>query len=295
MKKILNILITVLAINLSSCDDGPEPVIYTGDASSERTFLSFDKSSYNLKIAINDVGDTEVILYSSTASSQDRTYSVVLDAEATTANADAFTIPSSITIPANSYKGSMLITGEDITSGDVDETVYQIVFTLTNLSGVDMDIKATYEENGETKYYDYSDPIIVNMSEVCPVDINKFVGDYLLEQTTPELDGPTLSDGQVLTISASDETTRSFTTQTYPKYCSTYNKVFTFSLTCGKIIVPNQDVTCSCGNPTDWFTDAINPESFDANDDSIFYITFTDDAQSDCASPAQTTYKFTKQ
>lgn len=295
MKKILYILITVLAFNLSSCDDGPERVIYSGDASSERTFLSLDKSSYDLKIAINDVGETEVILFSSTASSQDRTYTVNLDAEATTADTDAFTIPSSITIPANSYKGSMLINGEDITAGDVDETVYQIVFTLSDLSVVDMDIKATYEENGETKYYDYSDPIIVNMIEVCPVDINKFVGDYLLEQTTPEIDGPTLSDGQVLTISASDATTRSFTTQTYPNYCGTYNKVFTFSLTCGKIIIPSQDTTCSCSNQTDWFTAAINPESFDANDDSVFYITFTDDAQSDCSSPAQTTYKFTKQ
>ena len=36
----------------------------------------------------------------------------------------------------------MLISAEDITSGDVDETVYQIVFTLGDLSGVDMDIKA---------------------------------------------------------------------------------------------------------------------------------------------------------
>jgi hypothetical protein len=66
-------------------------------------------------------------------------------------------------------------------------------------------------------------------------------------------------------------------------------------LTCGKIIVPSQETTCSCGNATDWFTAAVNPESFNANDDSVFYITFTDDAQSDCGSPAQTTYKFTKQ
>ena len=89
------------------------------------------------------MGETEVILFASTSSSSDRTFSVVLDADATTANTDAFTIPTSITIPRP--KGSMLIAGEDITAGDVDETVYQIVFSLSDFFRVDMDIKATYE------------------------------------------------------------------------------------------------------------------------------------------------------
>jgi len=299
MKKILNILITVLAINLSSCDDGPEPVIYTGDASSERTFLSLDKSSYDLEVAINDVGDTEVILYSSTASSQDRTYTVNLDAEATTANTDAFTLPTSITIAADSYKGSMTISAEDITSGDVDETVYQIVFTLGNLASVDMDIKATYDEDGVEMYHDYSEPIIVNMFETCPVDGSFFVGTYIMDDTS---EFPNYSSAQEVVVSVgASSTDRVFETTFLPTTSVAGPQTVNLSLVCGKVAFKTIETTIYCSTDSNGDPISIvlgnadeNNLEYDVTDDSSFVVNYIDDVNGSCGASSLQSLTFTK-
>lgn len=299
MKKILNILITVLALNLSSCDDGPEPVIYSGDASSERTFLSLDKSSYDLEVAINDVGDTEVILYSSTASSQDRTYTVNLDAEATTADTDAFTLPTSITIAADSYKGSMTISAEDITSGDVDETVYQIVFTLGNLASVDMDIKATYEENGEEMYYDYSEPVIVNMFETCPVDGSFFVGTYIMDDTS---EFPNYSSAQEVVVSVgASSTDRVFETTFLPTTSVAGPQTVNLSLVCGKVAFKTIETTIFCSRDSNGDPISIvlgnadeNNLEYDVTDDSSFVVNYIDDVDGSCGASSLQSLTFTK-
>ncbi|MGB2231948.1 MAG: hypothetical protein ACPH12_03405 [Flavobacteriaceae bacterium] len=299
MKKILNILITVLAINLSSCDDGPEPVIYTGDASSERTFLSLDKSSYDLEVAINDVGDTEVILYSSTASSQDRTYTVNLDAEATTANTDAFTLPTSITIAADSYKGSMTISAEDITSGDVDETVYQIVFTLGNLANVDMDIKATYDEDGVEMYHDYSEPVIVNMYETCPVDGSFFVGTYIMDDTSAF---PNYSSAQEVVVSVgASSTDRVFETTFLPTTSVAGPQTVNLSLVCGKIAFKTIETTIFCSRDSNGDPISIvlgnadeNNLEYDVTDDSSFVVNYIDDVNGSCGASSLQSLTFTK-
>jgi hypothetical protein len=299
MKKILNILIAVLALNLSSCDDGPERVIYSGDANSERTFISLDKSSYDLEVAINDVGDTEVILYSSTASTEDRTYTVNLDAEATTANTDAFTLPTSITIPADSYEGSMTISAEDITSGDVDETVYQIVFTLGNLASVDMDIKATYEENGEEMYHDYSEPVIVNMFETCPVDGSFFVGTYIMDDTSGF---PNFSSAQEVVVSVgASATDRVFETTFLPTTSVAGPQTVNLSLVCGKVAFKTIETTIFCSRDSNGDPISIilgnadeNNLEYDVTDDSSFVVNYIDDVDGSCGAASLQSLTFTK-
>ena len=51
---------------------------------------------------------------------------------------------------------------------------------------------------------------------------------------------------------------------------------------------------CSCGGNL-WFTNAAEPTSYDPADDSMFEVSFTNDAYSDCGAPQTTTYRFTKQ
>jgi len=47
--------------------------------------------------------------------------------------------------------------------------------------------------------------------------------------------------------------------------------------------------------PEEWWGPATTPETYDVSDDNVILLTFTDDVQSNCGSPAQTTYRFTKQ
>ncbi len=141
----------------------------------------------------------------------------------------------------------------------------------------------------------FSSPFLYTPTVTCPVEATQFAGDYLITQTTAEVDGPTLSDGTVVTLEVGETSTqRVFQTANYPLYCATL-RPFTIDLVCGEVVVPNQSSGCACSSGGDWFTDPVVRSSYDPADDSVFEVTFTDDAQSDCASPAQTTYSFTKQ
>ena len=131
-----------------------------------------------------------------------------------------------------------------------------------------------------------------------PADSGTYLGDYLIEETTPLVSGYTLQSGDVITLY---ETTipnqRGFMTANFVSFCSTPNE-FLFELNpfCGKIIIPgvgNQS-NCSCDSNL-FFSTATSPTTFDPSDDSVFEVTFTNDPFQDCSQPVQTTYRFTKQ
>lgn len=141
----------------------------------------------------------------------------------------------------------------------------------------------------------FASPFLYTPSVTCPVESTLFVGDYLIEQTSGLVDGPTLSDGEIVTLVVGETSVeRVFQTANYPDYCTTLRD-FTIELICGEIKIPTQNSGCACTSGGDWFSDPIVRETYDPNDDSVFLITFTDDTQSDCSSPVQTTYRFTKQ
>ncbi len=141
----------------------------------------------------------------------------------------------------------------------------------------------------------FSSPFAYSTPVVCNLEETAFVGEYLLEEITPYVDGPTFDDGGIVTLEIGDtDTERFFLTPNYPDYCSTLND-FRFLFVCGEIIVPTQESNCACGSGADFFGPSDNPANYDASDDSVFFITFLNDTLSDCAAPAVTTYKLTKQ
>merc|ERR1712194_78734 len=93
----------------------------------------------------------------------------------------------------------------------------------------------------------------VNLYLVCPVPEGLYTGSYLIEQTSPYVDGPTLSDGTIVDVTAVDNDTRIFQSQNYPDYCGAFRD-FTFNLVCGLITIDTQDTGCSCGDPSGWFS-----------------------------------------
>ena len=130
---------------------------------------------------------------------------------------------------------------------------------------------------------------------VCNLDTDSFVGDYLIEEITPYVDGPTFADGSVVEVTVGNtDTERVFFTPNYPDYCATLND-FVLLFVCGEIIIPTQESNCACSSGAGFFGPTDSPANYDANDDSVFFISFLNDVESDCAPPEVTTYKFTKQ
>jgi len=179
-------------------------------------------------------------------------------------------------------------TEADITGGDQ----FTIRFELVLIDGR----RYSFADNtGTLTGSFFSSPFLYTPTVTCPVSSDSFVGEYLIEQISAEIDGPTLSTGTVVTLEVGETSVaRVFQTANYPLYCSALRD-FTIELICGEINIPNQNSGCACGDGGDWFTNPTVKETYDPEDDSVFLVTFTDDTQADCASPAQTTYRFTKQ
>ena len=269
MKNLIKILFTGLLLN--ACGDF-EPVVY--DTVNGQLLASFASSASDLQVVIDDTGSVDVQVNVTTASSADRTIGVSVD-ESSTAAAENYVVPSTVTIPANEFSGILTIQGID---NSVDTSAETIVLKLDPLDGAVVS----------------TTPHVIDIYQICPVPADYFVGDYLIEQITPYVDGPTLSDGSVVSVTANG-TQRLFQSENYPQYCGGTFRTFVINLVCNEVIVPPNGTSCSCGNFDEWYAPAINPESYDLADDTILLVTFTDDVTDNCGPAAQTTYRFTKQ
>jgi hypothetical protein len=278
MKKIiLNLFFVIIAASFIACDndykddnesylDDREPVTY------------FASSSYTLLVRENEENLVEVNIGSSDVSNVDRSYSVSIDNSSTAVdNVDYTASLTNLTIPAGKNFGVITVNAGDFANATVNGRTL-----VLNLNNVDDSVISTRLT------------CTITIIKFCPIEAD-FTGSFLIEQLTPFVDGPTLSDGTVVEVInvAGSATQRSFLTANYADYCDTPNE-FIFDLVCGQVLLPNNRSNCSCGENL-FFTNADIPSTYNPADDSTFELTFTDDAFTDCGDPVQTTYRFTKQ
>lgn len=274
MKKIL-IIIAFVGV-LFSCSEN-ESKKY--NPNSDQALVYFGEETASLLIEIDATGQLVVPVNASTLSSVDRTVTIDIDVDNTTADSQNYTVPATVIIPAGEYSGDLVIDGVDVTAETTPEL---LVLTISSFSDASAVISSRDLE--------------VSVLQYCPIASTSFVGSYLIEEITPYVDGPTLNDGAIVNLVATSETGRSFMTDHYPDYCSNNPRAFLFSLVCGDVIVnANQRSTCACSSDGLFFGPATTPSSYDVNDDSVFELTFTNDVTGDCSSAVQTTYRFTKQ
>lgn len=259
----------VIALSCNSTDDNQ--VKYEGES-----LLHFNKESESVTI-VNGGDDVDLnIEYSTIAPvSGNHTVSLVFDQDKSTAvlNQD-FIIVSDDQISTGEVTGSLVV--RYLSSSSALSTV--AVFNLQSSSLT----KASFKQE-----------FTVNSSLTCPVPSTSFVGNYLIEEITPFVDGPTLSHNTVVSLIATSNSGRRFMTANFPNYCSSL-MAFNFDLVCGKVVSGTMQGNCSC-NGNYFFKEAISNSTYNVSDDSVFELTFTNDSESDCGSPVQTTYRFTKQ
>lgn len=110
-------------------------------------YVTFESTSYNLGVDIDSEATETIKVYSSKVTGSDRTFSISIDENATTADADSYTIPTSVTIPAGSNEGDIEITVEDLNIDDGKMIVL------------------SFDEDSSA---DFGDDITINVSQVCP-------------------------------------------------------------------------------------------------------------------------------
>ena len=237
-------------------------------------------------LPVSDVGASfvDVTVDVTTVSDVDR--AIALNVEATsTATASQYSIDqATLIVPAGSYNGLIKINAGAFEAIPEGQTV-KVVLTLTSVS--ESTVVATKSK------------VTVNIFRGCALTPGFLVGDYLLEEITPLVDGPTLESGTVRTISAdpNNKFNRTFTTYTFPNYCASSRVTFKFSLICGEVVIPagnTGNCVCTSGAPY-VFGSPITKGTYDPTDDSVVYLTFANDVTGNCGPVVETTYKLTKQ
>lgn len=134
MKKLLSILfLTFAVITISSCEDEVE--------APGTNYVTFESATYNFEVTPDGTTTKDVYVYSANITNADRTFTVNLLEDESSADASVYSIPTTVTIPAGTNAGIMSITGSDI---DLDfATPQKVVLEIAHEEGLFIGEKMT--------------------------------------------------------------------------------------------------------------------------------------------------------
>ncbi|GAK93849.1 endonuclease I [Nonlabens ulvanivorans] len=278
MKNIFKYLGVALAILMVSCE--ADPLIYNGNSN---PLISFSSPSYNLEIVIDATGSLDVPVNASSLSSTDRTIGVEVIATETTALAGSYSVPATVTIPANEYSGILTIDGTDIAG--VDTNALNLQIALTAGSGYTAGPNAN-----------------VSVFQVCPVDAAFFTGDYQMTHLVFNGFGvPTFGFGTIVTLSNAGGTSRTFPAPYAPDLGSFSAVTWEFGLSCNEVVwTATQDSGIGCAatpaNIELSTADAAfgNGGAYDPLNDASFTMNLVDDDADDCGARTNVSILMTK-
>lgn len=108
MKKYIYLFLASIAIiTFSSCEEDATKALDT-------SFASFVSSSMDIGVEAGSQTSAEVKIYTTNITGSDRTIPVMVVAESTSADAGAYTVPSTVTIPGGSNVGTLTIDVKDV-------------------------------------------------------------------------------------------------------------------------------------------------------------------------------------
>jgi hypothetical protein len=163
MKKITNILLLFLAVfAFNSCSEDIE-------GTEDLNYVTFESSSINLGVDIGGSAEHEVKVYTTQIMGSDRTFSIVVNEDASSADPQSYNIPSTVSVPANSNEGTIAVGLTDVNIGSEGKSV---VMDIANEEGL-------YTGNEAT----------INISQICPFNevAIRFVFDGYASETTWEI------------------------------------------------------------------------------------------------------------
>lgn len=152
MKKITNILLLFLAVvALNSCsEDIP--------GTEELNYVSLEWNVPKITVEQGESTSATIKVFTTQMLGSDRTFSIEVAEDATTVNSENFTVPESVTVPANSNEGEFTVSVSDNSLGLDPET---------------LSLKIGKNEGVFT-----SEPLTVTIQKTCTLDLNDFVGTY---------------------------------------------------------------------------------------------------------------------
>ena len=127
MKKITYLLLITMSLFVfNSCE---EDVVFTKNLN----YVSFESSTFNFGVDIDGTTELPISIYSTQITSSDRTFTIKVNTELSTANPASYDIPTLITIPANKNEGILPVTISDMNIGIAGK---KIILEFQNEEGI---------------------------------------------------------------------------------------------------------------------------------------------------------------
>jgi len=281
MKKLIIPFLIAVTLVFQACEP-TEGVIYDGS----QTLAYFDGIGATLEVEINSTGEITVPVNVSTLSSSERTVTVSAVEAAGSATAGQYSFNSSVTIPANTYFGSMTLTGID------DGLTTDGVVLILQIDSV---------EGGNPSPDTYQ----VRIVEICPIDASFGTGNYTANWVSGGIAAagfaPLIGNGETVNLSVgAGATERTFRTKVYPTFSFGNVMQWTFGLICEEIVTADQldtestGVACP-GNPTLAIAGS-GGGSYTTGDDTTLTLVYLEDVGgASCGTEGTTTIELTKQ
>lgn len=139
MKKIILMLLTISLFVFYNCDSDDQKTI---------NYVSFETTSYNFGVDIQSSSSNEIKIFTTTISSSDRVFNISILDDLSSADPASYTIPTFVTVPANTNVGTFAVNISDLNISADGETL-----VLAFISKEDLFI---------------GDPITLNIKQICP-------------------------------------------------------------------------------------------------------------------------------
>ncbi|MGW1454979.1 hypothetical protein ACWBC2_08280 [Salegentibacter agarivorans] len=139
MKKYLLLFIAAISLTFVGCN-------YEDDFNAPN-YVTFEDSSSSVGVDLGSSATFDVTVYAGNTVGSDRTIGVMV-AEASTLDAAAYTVPGTVTIPANSNEGTLSIEASDLNLGPNGET---LILELQPEAGLSV-----------------GDPMTITVNQICP-------------------------------------------------------------------------------------------------------------------------------
>ncbi len=260
-------LLALLVIFLSSCERDEVGLIIDQSAGNA-PLVSLEDSSVNLAVLEgNGTATASAIVSVSSSSNQDRSFNVNVNTVASTAPTDIYTVPATVTIPANSFVGMLTVTGIE----------------TPNLTTAAQTVVVELAEDANLAFTNTT--VTFNIFRVCPIPSDYLVGEYDLFVTqsagafgAPIFRGPAGGASTVVTLEVgATETERTY--RAIPRGTTASNaRTFTLSLVCGRINLSGN--VADPVNPPLLYGPGTTAASYDLSDDSVQQINFTGNVNS---------------
>jgi hypothetical protein len=112
MKKIVFLFLLSFSLAMiHSCEDGIP-------GTEDLNYVTFEAPVVDLGVDIGGSNEREVKIYTTMVTGSDRTFKIKVIPESTTASEEAYSIPSTVTVPANTNSGVIKVNLNDVNIGD---------------------------------------------------------------------------------------------------------------------------------------------------------------------------------